>query len=265
MMPPRLASRKRSRSAVRLAWFLWGLCVALISTSLLLGGITPDFLAPPERLGYVLTAVIAALSLACPTIGALIASRFPANPVGWIFCTIGLFYGARRFAAAYADQALLVRPWLPGGELTAWASTVLGLPVLILAGIFLVLLFPDGVQSSRYWPTIAWSAVGGTAMVCLSNALRFGPLTSYYYAGNPFGVPGEPAQSIFNASAAVGATLLSTACAASIVSLVLRLHKARGDDRQQLGWFACSAVPALFGATAMMLDLSARFCSWLES
>jgi hypothetical protein len=37
------------------------------------------------------------LSLAYPAVGALIASRLPANPIGWIFCGTGLIYATQRF------------------------------------------------------------------------------------------------------------------------------------------------------------------------
>jgi hypothetical protein len=47
------------------------------------------------------------LSLAYPAVGALIASRLPSNPIGWIFCGMGLLYVAQRFTTAYADNALL--------------------------------------------------------------------------------------------------------------------------------------------------------------
>jgi hypothetical protein len=47
------------------------------------------------------------LSLAYPAVGALIASRLPANPIGWIFCGQGLIYAMRRFTTSYADYALI--------------------------------------------------------------------------------------------------------------------------------------------------------------
>ena len=53
------------------------------------------------------------LSLAYPTVGALIASRLPTNPIGWIFCGVGLLYAAQRFTMAYADYALLENLALP--------------------------------------------------------------------------------------------------------------------------------------------------------
>ena len=74
------------RTAAWLAWSLCAVCVALIALGLLLDFVTdepvpPDL--PVEMLGGsaidVLTAV---LSLAYLTVGALIASRLPQNPIG---------------------------------------------------------------------------------------------------------------------------------------------------------------------------------------
>ena len=240
------------------AWFSWALCVALISAGLALDALTPNFLAPPERPGLGLAVSTALLSLACPTVGVLVVSRLPRNPIGWIFCGVGLLYGARRLAAAYTDHALLVRPWLPGGDYAAWASTFLGLPLLVALGVLLALLFPDGRPQSRPWRWAAWAAVGGTALICLSETLRFGPLPAYYFVANPLGLAdapgGLPVRPLLDVSYLVGGALLSAACVASIASLLLRLGRASGDERQQLGWFAYAAVPALVGGVLLLLD-----------
>src|SRR3712207_9109508 len=125
-----------ARATSWLAWCLWVLCVALISFALLfyfLASPTPATDTPPT-----LTALFRILSLAFPTVGALVASRRPENPIGWIFCGTGLLYGVQAFASGYADYAL------PGGEFMAWISGWIGVPVLPLAGVLLVLLFPNG-------------------------------------------------------------------------------------------------------------------------
>ena len=86
-----------ARAASWLAWCLWLLCVALISFALLF-----HFLASPTTptdTPPALTAFMRALSLAFPTVGALVASRRPENPIGWIFCGTGLLYGVQAFAS----------------------------------------------------------------------------------------------------------------------------------------------------------------------
>ena len=96
-----------ARTTSWLAWCLWVLCVALISFALLfyfLASPTPATDTPPT-----LTALFRILSLAFPTVGALVASRRPENPIGWIFCGTGILYGVQAFASGYADYALLER------------------------------------------------------------------------------------------------------------------------------------------------------------
>src|SRR5919206_3721344 len=105
------------RTAAWLAWSLSALCTVLITLALLLDFVTEEF--PLEISGFrydpgfaVLTGV---LSLAYPAVGALIASRLPTNPIGWIFCGTGLIYAVRRFSMAYADYALTENFALPWG------------------------------------------------------------------------------------------------------------------------------------------------------
>lgn len=248
-----------SRSATRLAWSLWAIFVLLIASSLLLDFLTPGFLTPLERPGEVLAVSSVLLSLACPTLGALIASRHPDNPVGWIFCGISLLYGVRRFAIAYADFALLARPQLPLGDHAAWVSTWLGFSWLPMLIVLLVLLFPDGRLPSRRWRSVAWAAIGGAAIVTFGDAFRPGALWTYYYVHNPFGIAGAfggaiPVYQFFEASSIVGGALLSTACLVSIVALIRRLQQTRGDERKQLKWFAWAATLAILVSAVISLD-----------
>lgn len=244
--------------ASRLAWMLWVLCVALIASSLLLYFLTPDFLIPAERPSPILATFSALLSLSGPTIGALVASRLPKNPVGWLFCGMGLVYALQRLAMAYADYALFARAWLPIGEYAAWLSAWLRWPGVVVVGVFLALLFPTGQLPSYRWRPVAWTAVGGATMLSLGEAFRFGPLFTHLIP-NPFGVAGSsgavlPAYRIFEASSAIGGVMLSAGCLASIVLLILKLRRARANEDQQIKWFAYAAIPALIGSTLLVLD-----------
>lgn len=270
-----------SGCAARLAAALWVLCAALVLSSLLLDYLTPGFLTPPERPGPLLATSTALLSLACPTVGAVVASRLPANPVGWIFCGMGLIYGARRLAVAYADQALLVRPGLPAGEYAAWVSAWLGFPGLVALGVFLALLFPDGRlparprPPSRLWRAVAWAAVSGAALIGAGEALRPGPLTAYYYVRNPLGAGGPAggtARTILEAAGAAGGVLLLAGCLACVAAPFVRLRGAGGgtggrhggrDERRQIGWFISAAVPAVVGASVLLVDWTAERLSLL--
>ena len=257
-------------TATRLAWSLWAMCVALIAFAVLLDFFTDDVSTYPGEIRSPALAVLTGvLALACPTIGALIASRFPRNPIGWIFCGVGLLYGLRRFTLAYADYALTANFTLPAGEYVAWVSTWIGFAGLILAGIFLMLLFPDGRLLSRRWRIVAWAALCGAALTVLSDAFFPGPLSIHGYVENPLGVMvviggGLTTYDLFAALRILASALLVASGLAALFSLGLRLQRARGDERQQLKWFLYAAVPAtaalsVFSVDVMIVNYTAGF------
>jgi hypothetical protein len=96
------------------------------------------------------------IAIGFSTVGAVITPRLPRqNPVGWLFCTIGLVGGVRLFVAEYAIVTLLAEPGslpstLPGGETLAWISSWVWVLHLGLF-VFLALLFPDGRPPSSRW------------------------------------------------------------------------------------------------------------------
>jgi signal transduction histidine kinase len=260
------------RTAAWVTWSLWAVCVVLIALALLLDFLTGDVLGslPPDaKLGFGLVVLAGVLSLAYPTVGALIASRLPTNPIGWIFCGVGLLYVVQRFTLAYADYALLENFAFPGGEYVAWFSSLAEFSGRVLAVVFVMLLFPDGRLLSRRWRIVAWTAVLGAALMAINDAFYPGPLHLPSYVNNPFGVVGVIGGRIttydfFTVSTLVGKTLLLTSSLAALFSLFVRLRRARGDGRQQLKWFLYAAVPAgvCFGLVLLqyiLLDLEELF------
>jgi hypothetical protein len=253
-------ARISARTATWLAWSLWVTCVALIALALLLDFLT-DYvpLQSGERLDPGIAILTGVLSLAYPTVGALIASRLPTNPIGWIFCSVGLLYAARRLTEAYADYALLENFALPWGEYVAWFTTWVGFAGPVLAGIFLMLLFPDGRLPSRRWRIVAWTAVLGAALTALGDAFAPGKLRTHSYIENPFGVVGViggglTTYEFFAASLVFGTTLLLGSSLAALCSLIVRLRRGRGDERQQIKWFLLAAVPAAVCVSLVLIQ-----------
>src|SRR5215203_5283499 len=205
------------RIATWLAWSLCAVCVALIGLALLLDFLTGEVIptgVAGERPGPAFAVLTGLLSLAFPTVGALIVSRLPTNPIGWLFCGMGLLYGAGRFTGAYADYALLENFAFPGGEYVAWLTMCTWFASLTL-GVFLILLFPEGQLPSRRWRIVEWAAIFGAALVTLGFA--FMPenlILTHPYVENPFGVVGVvggfTTYDLFGASRFVGMTLLLT-------------------------------------------------------
>jgi hypothetical protein len=253
-----------ARATSWLAWCLWLLCVALISFALLF-----HFLASPTtptETPPALTAFMMALSLAFPTVGALVASRRPENPIGWIFCGTGLLYGVQAFASGYADYAL------PGGELMAWISGWIGVPVLPLAGVLLVLLFPNGKLLSKKWQPVVWMAACGSAMLALGAALDPGSLLFQPTFDNPLGFGGDigklgssesiAAGGVVEILVRVGFFLVLVSWLFAVAAMITRMDQARGAERQQLKWFVYTVALLVVGFLAALLGFGQHSVAW---
>ena len=227
----------------RTAGMAWGVCSVVAMTTLVFLALGAAKSTPADSFGLGglggLTFVLA--SLAFGTVGALVTSRVPGNPIGPVFLLTGLTIGIGDFAYQYADNAIFISSSLPGGELAAWAQN-LGLPPSFGLLAIALLLFPDGSLPSRRWRPALWLAVVGITLSVLGYALRPGPLDSpFENVTNPLGISGA-----FDLTDAAGSGLgwlfmgLSVALAAA--ALIVRLRRAVGEERQQLKWIALAAA-----------------------
>src|SRR3712207_5064920 len=140
-----------ARSASRLAWSLAGLSVAIFLASGVLYVLTRSAQAP-SGVGASRTLIEMLVSvpvLAFPVVGALIASRRPHNPIGWICLAEGFLWMLLGLFDLYGVYGV-ARPGsvpFPVGiyALAQW----LGVPHVGPLAIYLVLLFPAGWLPSR--------------------------------------------------------------------------------------------------------------------
>jgi hypothetical protein len=227
------------RVASRIAWSLWAFSLALSTAAALFYLLSlPIPLEGRNRPPLEFLPVLLIAFLVFSTVGALVASRRPENPIGWIFCAVGVFLGGGFSAKFYADYTLIVRPdSLPGAETLIWGFS-LAVPVLSLAPTFLLLLFPNGRLASRRWRPVAWLAVSAVVMSVIGLAFRPGRLDEDYPSvTNPFGIEGR-AGDVLDLMRSAGAALAIAALVLSLVSIVVRFWRSRGEERQQLKWIA---------------------------
>jgi hypothetical protein len=242
----------------------------MCGVSLVLIGIGLVFLVISRRAGapvfdYWLLNTVMAVSFS--PVGAIIAPRLPPrNPIGWLFCTVGLFAAIRVFCAEYAIATLMAEPgsWLSvllGGEALAWVSSWVWV-VHFGPFIFLALLFPNGRLPTPRWRPFAWLVAlvitGGTVAVAFfpETAARFDPVNS------PLGI--EVAANVINPVEAIVYALALTAAA----SLLVRLVRSRGIERQQVEWFAYAiALLAISTTLAFVVSeaLDAEWLGWISS
>jgi signal transduction histidine kinase len=173
-------------------------------------------------------------NMAVPVVGFVLASRRPANRMGWLFLAAGLTLGLEAFMTPYGLHALRVAPGsLPAGRLVAWFSSWIWVTQIALLS-FLLMLFPIGRLRSRRWLPAAWfvGAVYTFAVVALLvRATRDWeePFASFSHGLNP-GV-------LHALLILVPATLV-----VSVAAVVIRFVLSTGDERLQLKWFAAAAL-----------------------
>jgi hypothetical protein len=243
-----------TRAASWLAWSLGALSVAMFVATVVLYFFTRS-VQPPSSWGTAGLSIVLIFLLpflAFPLVGALIASRRPRNPVGWICLAVGNFWMLANLTSGYGTYGLLVaRPGsVPFPAAIGWVGEWMWAPAMGLLGTYLLLLFPDGRLPSRRWLPVAWFSAAVIASVSLGNALRPGRLTDLGSVRNPFGLEGLP----WIASAAQIATLMLPVCMlAAATSLVLRYRRSGGEEREQIKWLAFAALILALGVSSFVI------------
>ena len=233
------------------AWALWALAVLGIpavawSDHLLRQAGRPDLVQlTPGTASPVLATVSAA------TVGAVLASRRPRHPVGWLLLALALSLVATAAAAQYLVYGLLVHP----GALPAARYAALYYPATVFTALamlgFVLLLTPTGSLPSPRWRWWARGMVAAPVALLVVVTLAPEPLDPRYPAvGGPFDFRGFGGVVLAANQAALAITTLAVVVAAG--SLVVRFRRARGTERQQLQWVAlAAALVALAGAVVL--------------
>jgi two-component system, NarL family, sensor kinase len=188
------------------------------------------------------------LTITYCVVGALVASRHPRNPIGWMFCATGVFSALNMVSSGYALYSELTRinDPLPGAMFARWLTSWIWIPNVLLPVTFALLLFPDGTLLSSRWHPIAWAAGFGLLGVIVSIAFHPGPLESMGLNGNnPYGIPAGEA--VISALLTIAAPLLLVGVFGSIASIIVRFRSAVGIERAQVKWLAVAGVVALVG------------------
>ena len=176
------------------------------------------------------------LILTFSTVGALVASYRPENAIGWLFLCGAFVWIVGELTLEYSVYALITDPGaLPLGVWAAWFGAWARGIGWSLNVTFLLLLFPTGRLPSPRWRPVLWGTVGFVVLYTLSswlspetNDLR---LTSVRH---PLGLESEIMYLLYEIVNSTFPLLL----VASGTSVIVRFRRSRGDERQQLKWFA---------------------------
>ena len=246
------------RTATWLAWSLCALSLALTALSLLLLALNRS---DPNTHIYEYWQVDTLVPVSFSIIGAIIASRLPANPLGWLFCAAACLAAVDHFSAEYALYALLAQPTsLPAGEALAWLASWAW---ILYAGCIALslLLFPNGRPPSRGWRWLAWLSVFLTIAGAVWVAFSPGVIGNLGSIRNPLGIEGLP-----SGFKPVQTIMLALLFVAALSTLVVRLRRARGIERQQIKWPAFTVVvvagSSFLSDTAISEAIGLRWLEW---
>jgi hypothetical protein len=236
------------------AWALWALTILGLAVAAWLDHLLRQAGRPDLGLLQAASAPLLVAAVSAATVGALLGSRRPGHPVGWLLLGLGLLVAAGGVASEYVYYGVVARPGsLPAAGYLAGISN--GFGVLWLAcGGFVLLFTPTGSLPSPRWRWWARVAAAAPVLLVLLFALDPQPLGPEYPAvDNPLAVP-VPA-GLLRAVAAVDAVIVLATLVAAAGSLVVRFRRARGVERQQLRWVAVGA--AVMGAVALLIGVVA--------
>ena len=229
-------------------WLAWALCGIITILAILQLGM--NLVERSANLtGFELAQAVSwvAVPVVFSLVGALILSRQPRNPIGWllmcpaIVMVIPVESYLNQFPTAPARPGFLLLLALWYGQ---WSWLLLIFPIL-----FIPLLFPTGRPPSPRW---RWLMVAGLVMCAFlflgaTFAAELGPISGEFAEAwtvpNPIGFISPDAFPIVPWLISLGIiTIMGT------VSLFVRYRRAAAVERQQIKWllFACSIFAIIY-------------------
>jgi hypothetical protein len=229
----------RYRLTATLAWSLWALTVVLSVVSLLIDTQQGDLIILLPLIAWAITS---------STVGTIIATRRPENPIGWVLSAIGFLWASNSFFGLYAIRALVTYPGsLPAGEAAAWVASWVVTPAFGFIA-YLFFLFPDGRSLSPRWRLLLWINGIVIAAAIIVQALTPGPIEGMEGIRNPLGIEGyRDSLSFVGELLSIVSDLLVLV---SVASVFVRLRHADRTTRQQIKWLAYAA--ALLGTVVIV-------------
>jgi hypothetical protein len=242
------------RTLIRLAWWAWAASLALLATGVGMLLVVRYRYPGAPAYGYWRESTI--IPAVYATLGLVIATRRPRHPVGWLLMGCGLTGSLQLVTGQYA---VLAGPaGLPGRLQAMWTASQFQITWVGLV-LLLLLLFPTGRLPSPRWRLVAWSVVAGVALSLVTQALKPRTLSGVPGDTNPFAMPAlEPVLRLLDV---LGGTLVIVGLIGVLASLVVRLRRSRGRERQQIKWFVyvaflgIVAIYLLFPLLTILTDL----------
>jgi hypothetical protein len=179
-------------------------------------------------------------------VGAFIVNRIPRNAVGWLLLATGIVFGVNLASQIYVGISIADHAGtLPLTSVLAWFAGWSFVVAVVLVGVYVPLLFPDGrlPSTSRRWTAFLVLATASFVLNQLPFMFAIGPLEDEPTLTNPFGILDIRADlELLNA---LNTVAILTIFPIAMAAPVIRFRRAAGVERQQLKWFGSVAIATL--------------------
>lgn len=279
----RATSETRSKLWSWVAWMLGLSAIPVVVWAILIDTSGP-FPGPWWLLAYLVALIVVG-------VGALVVSKRPRNPIGWILLVGGLFFVLANAATAYVDHH--VTPYVDahtgalgfdeddeweewmyeafGDAVNAgWVEAVEAVPNLTWAAFLghllrasfvpalalLLLLFPEGRLPSPRWRWTLWVGIPAMALALPVSMVK--PVLTNadgtVIVSNPLGfaLPSSVVEPLDRLAGALGAVFVL----ASLVAVVVRYRGSTGVERQQYRWVTFPLIATIAGLVIELLGLA---------
>lgn len=212
---------------------VWLLAVGGTLTGIVLAGNLLGWLdSGDDALADVLTSIVPGVTFI--GIGALIVWRTDAARIGWLLGAMGMSVMAAGVAGGLSDMGFIAGEAVGGAFWLSW----------ILAIGLLIAWFPTGRVVSPRWVWLQWSFLALIAANFLLYSFS-GEVCDVYsddiggcvtWVRNPIGIAGVPNPE-FGAISGPLFTVAGVLFVSAVLSLIVRVVRSNGVERQQLKWF----------------------------
>ncbi|MET0524122.1 MAG: ATP-binding protein [Nocardioides sp.] len=223
--------RRRFLLAALIAAVSTACCVATIPLTAALGDKTLGAAEPSD----------VALGIAWPVIGAAVVRARPRNPVGWLMLVPALV-GPYQLAALYAAHTD-GQGWL--GAVAAWVAIWGFAPPYFFTLPVIPQLFPDGRPLSARWRRVVVAVLVVAVLTTLARMVSDVHADLAPQVMNPLGIEGADWPKY--ATLVGSALLFLVGIPLAVVSLFLRMRRARDVERTQLQWLFLGGIVLVVG------------------
>src|SRR5450759_4432021 len=204
------------------------------------------------------TAAVLLVLASYGSVAVILALRRPRNPLGWIFFGVLAIVELTTLAESLGGTAVLAGAPLPGGlaNVLIWFESW-GFALLFALIFAVTLVFPSGHLPARRAGRAARAALAAipVGLAVIAFGPKLGGVYGEAHVRNPFGILPISDRVWVIPYLAIVALLV-----AGVISMLVRFHRARGVERQQLKWLAAAtalAAAAIGGTLVLVISLEA--------